>query len=260
MASSARSDPIERTVGSAALSDDPSTRAHAIRGANVLPSSPESSTQAIDHAILALHHSSSPNIDATPPERYHRLVYKKAKKDKARRDAKKEVWAEHRAKQTATEQQAVLERAAAARADKRTSSATGSDQSTEWTPSAYAADEDGASADADADSVGLSSTVCTRVMKFAIDVYDRERDDALRPLRQAKEYYELIKADDRATEQEKAEAINAFKAEAEALKATPRPRSVAEILQELKTERVKAGFKKGRRTCTGPLAPPRLGA
>ena len=59
---------------------------------------------------------------------------------------------------------------------------------------------------------------------------------------------------------EKAEAIHVFKAEAEALKATPRPRSVAEILQELKTERVKAGFKKGRRTCTGSLAPPRLGA
>ena len=59
-------------------------------------------------------------------------------------------------------------------------------------------------------------------------------------MRQEKEYYELIKADDRATEHEKAEAINAFKAEAEALKATPRPRSIAEILQELKTERVKA--------------------
>ena len=92
MASSVHSAPFERAVGAAALSDDPSTRAHAIRGANVLPSSRASSTQAIDHMILALHHSSSTNIDAKPPpERYHRLLGKKAKKDKARRDAKKEV-------------------------------------------------------------------------------------------------------------------------------------------------------------------------
>ena len=247
--------PVERTVGSAALSDDSSTHAQAVKGAKVLPSSPASSTQAIDHAILALHYSSSPDTDAIPQERYHRLLSKKALKEKARRDAKKQVWAQHRAKLIATEQQTVLMRAAAAGADRCTLSATGGDQSADALPPvAYAADEDDAGSDV------LSDELLTHLQKFAIDVYDRERDDALRPLRQAKEYYELIKDDDRATEHEKAEAINAFKAEAEALKATPRPRSVAEILQELKTERVKVGFKKGRRTCTGSLAPPRLGA
>ena len=222
MASSVHSAPVERAVGAAALSDDPSTRTHAIRGANVLPSSPAASTQAIDHMMLALHHSSSPNIDATPPERFHRMAHKKAKKDKARREAKKSVWAEHRAKQKEAEQQAVL---AAAGAYKCTSSATRSDPSAEWTASAYAADEDGAFDDADADSAGLSCTILSSplgvgTMKFALGVIVTQREDVHNALCQAKALYEFVKDDSDVAPREKAEAKMQYLA---ALKARPPP-------------------------------------
>ena len=119
-------------------------------------------------------------------ERYHRLLSKKALKEKACRDAKKQVWAEHRAKLMATEQQHALDARLAATSDDQSADAL--------LPVAYAADEDDTGSDV------LSDEVLTHLQKFAIDVYDRERDDALRPLRQAKEYCELINVDDRATE------------------------------------------------------------
>ena len=63
------------------------------------------------------------------------MLSKKALKDKARRDAKKQVWAEHRVRLMATEQQAVLDaRLLLERRHKADRCATGSDQSADALP------------------------------------------------------------------------------------------------------------------------------